>query len=121
MPFVHVEQGRLDPQCAQQANAADSKKNFLQNKRGAVAAIDSQSQVTKMLLVVVAVGVEQINRDAAHVHTPGMKRDLAHADIDLADERLAVLIENRLDRQVAGLKQRVVLRLPVVGVDGLLE
>ncbi len=40
VPFVHVEDRRLDPQGPQQAHAADAQQHLLHDPRSAVAAID---------------------------------------------------------------------------------
>ncbi len=61
------------PERAQQPHAADAQQHFLHDARGAVAAINAQRQIAEMLLVLRAVGIEQINRHAADVHAPGLK------------------------------------------------
>jgi hypothetical protein len=71
--LVHVERGWLDAQRAQQAHAADAEQGFLHDARGAVAAIDARGQVAEMLFVLRQVGVEQIDRHAAHVDAPDLK------------------------------------------------
>ena len=60
--FVHVEDRRLHAQRAQQPHAADAQQHLLHDARRAVAAIDAQGQVAEMLLVLRAVGVQQIDR-----------------------------------------------------------
>ncbi len=119
--FVHVEHGRLDAQRAEQADAADAEQDFLHDARRAVAAIDAEGQVAIVLLVLRQVGVEEVSRAAAHVDAPGFEINLVHPDVHLADDRLAVRGEHRFDREILRVQQRVVIHLPVVLVDHLLE
>ena len=46
-----------------------------------------------------------------------------HVDLDLAHQGLVLLggVHHRFDRQVFRIQQRVILRLPVVRIEGLLE
>ena len=61
MAFVHVENGRLHPQSAEHAHPADAQQNLLHDAGGAVATIDSQGQIAKVLLVFRTIGVQQIS------------------------------------------------------------
>ena len=110
-----------DAQRAQQAHAADAQQNFLHDARGAVAAINAQGQIAEMLLVLRQVGVEQIDRHAADVDAPGLEDHDVHADFHAADEPLAVGVQHRFHRHVLRVNRIVKFRLPVVGVDRLLE
>ena len=75
----------------------------------------------RSLLVLRQVGVEQVGRATADVDAPRLELHLADAHLDGADERLAVLVEHGLDGEVLRLELGVVIDLPVVLIDRLLE
>ena len=74
-----------------------------------------------MLFVLREIGVEQVNRVAPDIDPPRAEADLARRDANLADDGIAVGIQQRLHRQVERVEQVVEFSLPVVIVDRLLE
>src|SRR5258708_6884062 len=74
-----------------------------------------------MLLVLGAIGVEQINRYPPYVRAPGLEGNLIHPDFNATDHRLPLLVQHGLDWEVLGIQQRVILGLPIVSIDGLLK
>ena len=102
-------------------NATDAQQHLLHNACRAVAAIDAQSQVAEMLLVLGAIRIQQIDHRPADVRPPGLKRDLVHPDVHPANQRLAFFVKHRLNRQILGVQQGVVFGLPIVGVNRLLK
>ena len=121
MAFVHVEERWFDAERAQQPHAADAQQNFLHDARGAVAAVNAQSQIAEMLLVLRQVRVEQINGSATDIDAPRLEHDDVHADFHAAFQPSAGGIQNRLDRHVLRVNRIVKFRLPVVGINRLLE
>ena len=49
MALIHVEDGRLDAQSAQQPYAADAQQDFLHDARRAVTAVHAQGQIAKFV------------------------------------------------------------------------
>src|SRR5437762_5925341 len=121
MALVHMKHRGIDSEGAQKPNTADPQQNLLQNPCCTVAAIDAQAQIAIVLLVFGKVSVGQIDRTAAHIHPPGLESDLRIDHWNRTHERLAMAVEHRLDRKIAGVEQRVVVDLPVVVVESLLE
>jgi hypothetical protein len=121
VPLVDVEDGGLDPERAEQAHAADAEQGLLHDPCRAVAAVDPQRQVPVVLLVLRAVRVEQVDDAATYVHAPCLEQDAAHRDVELTHHDVAVRVEHGLERQELGIEQRVVLGLPGVLADRLLE
>jgi hypothetical protein len=119
--FVHVEDARLDAQRAQEPHPAHPQQDLLHDAHGVVAAIDPAGQVAVMLGVFRAVGVQQIDDGAPDVDLPGVEKDLGQVNVHHADQRLALAVQHRFERQVARVEQGVMFGLPVVLVDGLLE
>src|SRR2546427_9593812 len=100
LTFIPVEDPGLDSRGAKGGKPADAQQDFLHNTRGAVASIDAECEVAKMLLVFGPIGIQQINRNPADVYAPGLESDLVHADIDMANEWLALFVEHRFNREV---------------------
>ena len=119
--LVHVERGRFDAERPEQARAADAEEHFLHDAHGGVAAIDAGGEVAEMLGVFRQVGVEQIDGDAPDVHAPSLVIHRGHANLDRADEPFALGIKHRLQRNILRVNRIVIFRLPVVGINRLLE
>ena len=119
--LVHVKGGGLDAQRAEQAHAADAEHDLLHDARAAVTAVHAQGQVAIMLLVLGQIRVEEQHRHAPDVHAPRLEFHHAQADLDRADDGLARLVRHRLDRKILRAKVSVVVHLPALVTDGLLE
>ncbi len=121
MPFVHVENGGLDAERAQQPHAAEAEQHLLHDAGGGVAAVDPQREVAVELFVFRAVAVEQVDRASPHVRAPGLEVDPVQVDVDIGNDGLAVGAQHGLERQRLRVEPRIVLGLPAVLVDRLLK
>ena len=77
--LVHVEDGRLEPEPAQHAHAADAEHELLPQPVLAVAAVELVGDRPRPVGVAVDVGVEQVERHAPdlrapHLHAHGHER-----------------------------------------------
>ena len=119
--FVHVKHRRLNTQPAQQPNASHAEQDFLHDAGRVIAAVDTLREVTKVRLIRRQVGVDEINRAAADVDHPDPKLHRLGRDLDFTNDRLALVVEYRLKREIRRVELAVILRLPVVGIDRLLK
>ena len=67
------------------------------------------------------VGIQQVHRASPHVCAPGLEGDGVHADFHRTGQRFATGIEHRLDGQISWIEQRIIIDLPVLMIDLLLE
>ena len=121
VPFVQVPHGGGHPERAQRAQAADAEDHFLAHPRGLIPAVQAMGDVTIRGDVLGAIGVEQIDRNAAHLRLPQPRDDLAPGDAHRDLEPLARRIAHRLDRQIARVALAIFGLLHPVVVDGLSE
>src|SRR6202000_3000845 len=103
------------------AHAADAEENFLHDARGAVAAVNARREIAIKLLVLRQIRIEQINGAAAAVHAPDLEVHGGHADLDIADQAVALRVHERFERDVVGVDRIVKFRLPIVRINGLLK
>ena len=68
--LVHVEDGGLDSECAENTHASDAKHELLPQPVQAVATVELVGDRPCPVRVAVDVRVEQIERHAPHVHAP---------------------------------------------------
>ncbi len=121
MPLVEVKHRGLNPERAQQTDASHPEQYFLHNPRRAVTPVNAQSQIPIVLFVFRTVGVQQVHCAASDIDAPGLEIYFVHGDFDRADQRLALRVQHRFDGKILWIQARVIFRLPVVLVDGLLE
>ena len=119
--FVHVAEGRRDAQGGQGAHAADAQDDLLLQAHFRIAAVELVGDVLVVVLIGGDVGVEQIERNAPHLHLPDLRVDVAARKIHADAERLAVRVRLRLHRHVIEIVVGVALLLPAVGVERLAE
>src|SRR5215468_5748509 len=100
MAFVHVKYRRLHTEFAKQAHPPNAQQDFLHHSGCAIAAVDPEGQVAKMLLIFRTVRVKEVNGHPSKHYSPGLKSDLIHPDLYVANQRLAFLIEHWLHRQI---------------------
>src|SRR6185369_3116859 len=106
---------------AQKANSSDAQQNLLHDARGAIAAVNPERQIPKVLFVLRQVRVQQINRATTDVYAPGLKMDDVHRNLDRTYQRFAIRVENGLDWKISGIEEGVVIGLPIIVVDQLLK
>ena len=107
---------------AQRADAADAEQHLLAEAVLGVAAVEAVGDVADQLAVLLDVGVEQQQRDAADLGHPdagGQGLAAGQAEDDLGDG--AVGLAQQRERQAVGVEDRVALLLPAVAGQGLAE
>ena len=103
--FVHVEHRGFEPHGLQRAHAADAQHDFLADARIDIAAVEGIGDVAVLRQHVFGnVGVQQVERDAAHVQLPDLNEHVAGGQLDRDLQILAVGILHRA--QAAGYKNR---------------
>ena len=90
VPFVEVEDRRLDAERLQRADAADAEDDFLLHAGFAVAAVQARRQLAVPRRVLLEIGVEQVQLHAADPHAPDRDEHRAIAERHGGDARLAV-------------------------------
>ncbi len=116
MALVGVEHLGADAERVEGTHAADAKQDLLAQPVFGVAAVEPVGDLADLVGVVVDVGVEQVERDAAHVGPPHLGVEWLPGEVDGDPHPLAVG-ESHGPRVEVG----VVLQLPAVGVLGLAE
>ena len=119
--FVKMEHRGTHAEFTQQPHPADPEEDLLHDPRGAVSAVDPRGQLAIMRLVLRQVCVQQIHRHSAHVNPPRPESDHRGRDPHSAFDGLAACVQDRFERQVRWIQQRIILRLPIILVDGLHE
>jgi hypothetical protein len=76
---------------------------------------------SETLFVFRQVRVQQINGDAPDIYAPDLEGHQIQADLDGADQPPALGVQQRFERDVVRVNRIVVFRLPVVGINRLLE
>ena len=125
--FVHVEHlGRRQPlhldERADRAHPADACQNLLLDPVFLVAAVEPVGDTAKIVVVLRDVGIQQQQRDSAHLRDPHVRPQLAgvrHCQLD--QHRVAVLVGEQTQRQALWIQRRVGLVLPTVGGQRLPE
>ncbi len=114
MPLVHVQDGRVVPQLAQQPHSADAEQDFLADAHLAVARVEPGRQFAVPRLVLGHVGVHQEQRHAANLHPPdaGVHQPALHLDGNAA--LLAVVAAHELDGHILHVYRLIDRLLPAV-------
>lgn len=104
------------------ADAADAQHDLLEYAVLVVAAVEPVGDLAGLLVVRLDVGVQQQQRDPAHLRHPYGDRDLAlPGQRDRDRQLLAVGTQDGLDGQLRGVVEPVVLLLPAAAVQRLGE
>ena len=119
--LVEVHEPGLDPHRLQRADAADAEQHVLRQPGVLVADVEAAGDPARGLRVLRALGVEQVERDAADVHAPDLRRDLVVGDRHRDRDRLAVVARDERGGQSVRVGVDPVLVLPPAGVDALAE
>ena len=90
MALVQVEDGRLDPERLQRPDAADPEQRVLREPDRAVALVEPRRRPAAGGVVLGQLGVDQVERHAAHVDAPDLEPGLAAEDVDRELQRPAV-------------------------------
>ena len=120
VPFVQVPHPGLHAERAQRAQAADAEDHFLAHPRRLIPAVQAMGDVAIGGDVLRAIGVEQIDRNAAHLRLPQPRDHLAPGDAHRDLEPLPALV-HRLDRQIARVALAILGVLHAIVIDGLSE
>jgi hypothetical protein len=119
--FVEVHDAWLDAHRAQRAHAADAQQRVLGQAQVAPAGVQARGDPASDLAVLGPVGVQEIERHAAHVHAPDLRDDVLVTHRDDDGQRLAVLAGDQRRRLTLGIGLHPGLVLPSGGVDALAE
>ena len=117
--FVHVKHGRLDAEGSERAHAADAEHDLLAEAAVRLGHIEAVADRTQLGRVGFDVGVEQEERDPAHLHAPDRDPHLLGSDRGVHFDRRAVGLEDALDGQLGRLVLRIDLVLAAALVDPL--
>ena len=121
VPFVQMVDGRVQPEVAQHADAADAEDDLLLGPCLAIAAIEPRRQLAVPRRVFFQVGIEQVEPGASKLHLPHRDEHRSVAEGDRRDARLPVGRDGRLDRRVDPVQLFVAFFLPALGGDVLVE
>ena len=77
MALVEVEDARLDPERAERPYRADPEQPVLPEARERVALVEARGDPPVDRVVLVELGVEEVERDAADLDPPDVERDVA--------------------------------------------
>ena len=118
--FVHVIHSGLDSEHVQNAHATDAQNDLLPDTRVDVAAVQRVRDIAVLRQRVVRnIGVEQVERNAAHLQPPNLNEDVAswqtHGDLQI----LAGGVFYRHHRKSVEVVGRIALLLPAVGIQQL--
>ena len=111
----------VEPERAQDADAADAEDDFLLDAHLAIAAVEAGRELAIPGRVLLEVGVEQIQLRAPEPHAPHRDEHRSIAERHRDDAGLAVGCGCRLDRRVGPVQLFVRLFLPPFGRDVLVE
>ncbi len=121
VPLVDVPHGGSESQRAQRPHAAHAEHDLLLDARRAIAPVEPVGGGAVLGRVGLQVGVEQVQRHAAHLRLPHAAMHVVLAELDAHLERRAVLTQDRQDRQVGEVVVGIDRVLHAFGVDGLRE
>jgi hypothetical protein len=116
-----VIDARHDPHRADRPHAADPEHDLLADAGPRVATVEPARELPVLGAVALHVAIEQIQRDSTHGHLPHLGEDRPRARVHLYDERLALGIDGRFDRQHLDPGLQVFLVLVAVDVELLFE
>ena len=120
--FIHVVHGRPQPHGFQCPHAADSQHDLLADAGIDVAPIERIGDIAILREDVIGdVGVQQKQRDAAHVELPDLDEDVACGKSDRHLQVAPFGVFDRSERQGVEIVHRVAFLLPPVGVEQLPE
>ncbi len=119
--LVQVPDGRLEPECADRANAADAEDQLLVEAHLAAADIQHVRDRAVRVRVGGHVRVEQEHRHAANLRQPDGGGHVAPGDLDDHRQRHADGVLDTAQREAVQVVVGVVVLLVPVGVDRLAE
>ena len=119
MALVQVQDGRLDPERAQDAHPAHAQQAVLREPHLPARVVQASRRPLLHGVVVRDVGVEQQQRDAADVRAPDGEPEGGAEEIELQPERRSVRVRHPGDGQVVRLAREPVLLLPPRHVEPL--
>ena len=119
--LVEVQHAGLDPERAERAHRAEAEQPVLAEARERVPLVEPGGDPPVERVVLLELGVEEVERDAPDLRPPDVERDLAAEERERERERAAVLVAHLNRRKPLGHDLRPVLVLQPRPVDALLE
>ncbi len=121
MTFIHVVDVHILAQGAQHAETSDSKDNLLLKAGGPAPLVEPSGEKPEFVGVGVKVRVQQVERGPANLQLPGPEMDLLPAEVNRYNNLGPVGAAHQLDRVLGGVDGRVLVLLPALRVEVLLE
>src|SRR5215471_1253028 len=121
MPFICVENRRLDSQSSQNTNAADSKNDFLAYTMFLVTTVQPGCQFAVAVLVFFDVGVHQVKGHGAQIHAPNNNENIETADVQFNEKPVFMARTRRFNWRFGAVQQLINVFLPAVCLDSLME
>src|SRR5438093_5810170 len=119
--FIGVKNAGLNPKSPKDAQATDTKHNLLPNSMFFVSAVEPCRQLAIAVLVFFDIGVHEIERHRAEIHTPHDDKNAQASDLQLDEEPVVMLRTGRFDWRFTPFEQFVDVFLPTVGLDPLMK
>ncbi len=119
--LVDVPHGGTQAHRAQRPHPAHAEHDLLLDARGAIAPIEPVRGGAILGQVALQVGVEEVERHAAHLRLPHAAMHVVLAELDAHLERRAVRARDRQDGQVGEVAVGVDRVLQALGIDRLRE
>jgi hypothetical protein len=119
--LVHVDDRGLDPERLEHLHASDAEERVLLEPHRAVADVETGRDPALVDPVVLSVRVEQVQGNPSDLRPPHLHAHGATTDLQLDDERAAVLVGHEGGGEVVGLDLDPVVVLPSRRVQALVE
>ena len=121
VPLVYMTDTWAYIESLQRPLAADAQQDFLTNSHFGVAAVENGSDLAVSALVLLDVGIEQIERDPSDIDRPDLGVDRPVRTGHLDDERSSGRCRHQLHWHLVEVALRVELGLPAVRIQYLFE
>ena len=119
--LVEVVDGRADVEQLEGSAPADAEDDLLAQAVLDLAAVEAVGHTLLVGGVALDVGVEQVEGHAPDLGPPHLKGRHAAGQVDVGQQRVAVIVAYEGDGEGVGVELRVVLLLPAVEVEVLAE
>src|SRR5215467_3138308 len=121
VPFICVENRRLDSESSQNTNAADSENDFLTYPMFLVTTIQPGCQFAVAVLVLFDIRVHQVKRHGAQIHAPNNDENIETPDVQFNEKPFFMARTRRFNWRFGAVEQLVNVFLPAVRLDSLME
>src|SRR2546426_422628 len=112
--FVRVPGGRVVSQDMQHSHAAHADDPFLPQPQLGPAGVEPMAEPAVRGIILLEVGIQKKDRDAAHHHTPGADAHVAPGHSDCGEARIALWPAHRLQRGRGPVEALLRILLPSV-------